>query len=60
MIPTCALCTESRIGTATLPAGYVSKDLNYLPFFIAQKKGFYAKEGIQVDLVKAQKELNIQ
>jgi NitT/TauT family transport system substrate-binding protein len=32
-------------------AAYVSKDLNYLPFFIALKKGFYAKEGIQVDLV---------
>src|SRR4029077_11376094 len=31
--------------------GYVSKDLNYLPFFIGLKKGLYAKEGIQVDLV---------
>lgn len=35
----------------TLRAGYVSRDLNYLPFFVAQKKGFYAKEGIEVDLV---------
>jgi NitT/TauT family transport system substrate-binding protein len=35
----------------TLTAGYTSRDLNYLPFFIAQKRGFYAKEGIQVDLV---------
>lgn len=34
-----------------LTAGYISKDLNYLPFFIAQKKGFHAKEGIAVDLV---------
>jgi NitT/TauT family transport system substrate-binding protein len=40
-----------RIGAQTVKAGYVSKDLNYLPFFIAQKRGFYAKEGIQVDLV---------
>jgi ABC-type nitrate/sulfonate/bicarbonate transport system substrate-binding protein len=32
-------------------SGYVSKDLNYLPFFIGLKKGLYAKEGIQVDLV---------
>src|ERR671925_83803 len=32
-------------------SGYVSKDLNYLPFFIGLKKGFYAKEGLQVDLV---------
>jgi NitT/TauT family transport system substrate-binding protein len=37
--------------TQTLKAGYVSKDLNYLPFFIAQKKGLYAKEGVAVDLV---------
>lgn len=35
----------------TLRVGYVSRDLNYLPFFIAQKKGFYAREGIEVDLV---------
>jgi NitT/TauT family transport system substrate-binding protein len=35
----------------TLTAGYVSKDLNYLPFFIAAKKGIYAKEGVHVDLV---------
>jgi NitT/TauT family transport system substrate-binding protein len=38
-------------GAETLRAGYVSRDLNYLPFFIAQKKGFYAREGIEVDLV---------
>jgi NitT/TauT family transport system substrate-binding protein len=35
----------------TLHVGYVSRDLNYLPFFIAQKKGFYAREGIEVDLI---------
>jgi NitT/TauT family transport system substrate-binding protein len=38
-------------GAQALKAGYISKDLNYLPFFIAQKKGFHAKEGIAVDLV---------
>jgi NitT/TauT family transport system substrate-binding protein len=38
-------------GAQSLKAGYISKDLNYLPFFIALKKGFYAKEGIPVDLV---------
>jgi ABC-type nitrate/sulfonate/bicarbonate transport system substrate-binding protein len=32
-------------------AAYVSKDLNYLPFFIGLKKGIYGKEGVQVDLV---------
>src|SRR5919108_2034661 len=32
-------------------AGYVSKALNSLPFFLGLKKGLYAKEGLQVDLV---------
>ena len=45
-----AAVTAPALGE-TLKAGYISKDLNYLPFFIAQKKGFYAKEGIPVDLV---------
>ena len=40
------------IGRAdTVRAGYTSRDLNYLPFFVAQKRGFHAKEGLQVDLV---------
>jgi ABC-type nitrate/sulfonate/bicarbonate transport system substrate-binding protein len=34
----------------TVRAGYTSRDLNYLPFFIAQKR-FHPKEGLQVDLV---------
>ena len=48
-----SVCSVSISSAAaeTLKAGYVSRDLNYLPFFIAQKKGYYAKEGIQVDLV---------
>jgi NitT/TauT family transport system substrate-binding protein len=41
-----------HFGTAqTVRAGYTSRDLNYLPFFLAQKRGFYAKEGLQTDLV---------
>jgi ABC-type nitrate/sulfonate/bicarbonate transport system substrate-binding protein len=36
--------------TETVRAGYTSGDLNYLPFFIAQKR-FHPKEGLQVDLV---------
>jgi ABC-type nitrate/sulfonate/bicarbonate transport system substrate-binding protein len=36
--------------TETVRAGYTSRDLNYLPFFIAQKR-FHPKEGLQVDLV---------
>lgn len=35
----------------TIKVGYVSRDLNYLPYFIAQKRGFYARGGINVDLV---------
>jgi ABC-type nitrate/sulfonate/bicarbonate transport system substrate-binding protein len=39
------------LGSAeTVRAGYTSRDLNYLPFFIAQKR-FHPKEGLQVDLV---------
>ena len=45
------LSLPSLAGAQRLTSGYVSKDLNYLPFFIAQKNGFYAKEGLQVDLV---------
>ncbi len=40
-----------KLATAeTVRAGYTSRDLNYLPFFIAQKL-FHPKEGLQVDLV---------
>ncbi len=39
------------VGAQRITSGYVSKDLNYLPFFIALKKGFYAREKISVDLV---------
>ena len=51
LVCACAALVVSGIGAQTLKAGYISKDFNYLPFFIAQKKGLYAKEGINVDLV---------
>lgn len=35
----------------TLKAGYSSRTLFYLPFFVGQKKGFYAGESLQVELV---------
>lgn len=35
----------------TLKAGYTSKTLFYMPFFAALKKGFYAGEGLQVELI---------
>src|SRR5574341_1458543 len=46
-----SVALTASAGAETLKAGYISKDLNYLPFFIAQKKGFHAKEGIAVDVV---------
>src|SRR5215475_14107 len=51
----CLLCSSLFLpviaGAQRVTAGYVSKDLNYLPFFVGLKKGVYASEGIQVDLV---------
>jgi len=47
----CIFAIAAPISAQTLKSGYISKDLNYLPFFIAQRKGFYAKESIAVDLV---------
>lgn len=35
----------------TLRAGYVSKTIFFLPFFVAQKKGFYEAEGLKVELI---------
>ncbi len=35
----------------TLKAGDSSRTLFYLPFFVGEKKGFYAGEGLQVELV---------
>ena len=51
LLSMCAALVANDLGAQTLKAGYVSKDFNYLPFFIAQKNGFYTKEGIHVDLV---------
>lgn len=47
----CALGGSHPGNAETVRAGYTSRDLNYLPFFVAQKRGFHAKEGLQVDLV---------
>jgi ABC-type nitrate/sulfonate/bicarbonate transport system substrate-binding protein len=47
----CLLWAPVIANAQRVTAGYVSKDLNYLPFFIGLKKGLYAREGIQVDLV---------
>jgi ABC-type nitrate/sulfonate/bicarbonate transport system substrate-binding protein len=45
-----ALLSPHLCRAETVRAGYTSRDLNYLPFFIAQKR-FHPKEGLQVDLV---------
>lgn len=51
ILPLLILCLPVFAPAQTLKVGYVSKDVNHLPYFIAQKKGFLAKEGVQVDLV---------
>lgn len=35
----------------TLKAGYTSKTIFFLPFFVAEKKGFYTDENIHVELI---------
>lgn len=46
-----SIVVAPNLGRAeTVRAGYTSRDLNYLPFFIARKH-FHPKEGLQVDLV---------
>lgn len=44
------LTAPGAVRAETVRAGYTSRDLNYLPFFIAQKY-FHPKEGLQVELV---------
>jgi ABC-type nitrate/sulfonate/bicarbonate transport system substrate-binding protein len=45
------LAVPGPAGAQALRVGYISKDLNHFPYFVEQKKGFLAKEGVQVDLV---------
>src|SRR5918992_2433234 len=45
-----ALIPEHSGSAETVRAGYTSRDLNYLPFFIARKH-FHPKDGLQVELV---------
>ena len=46
-----SIIVPPHLGRAeTVRAGYTSRDLNYLPFFIARKH-FHPKQGLQVDLV---------
>src|SRR3990170_5723322 len=35
----------------SVKAGYTSKTIFFLPFFIGQKRGFYQAEGLKVELV---------
>ncbi len=35
----------------TVKAGYTSKTIFFLPFFVAQDKGFYASEGLKTELI---------
>ena len=47
-----ALCCCSPIPAQTLKAGYTSKTIFFLPFFVAQKKGFYEAEDLKVELIQ--------
>jgi NitT/TauT family transport system substrate-binding protein len=45
------LMAVSMAAAENVKIGFISRDLNYLPFFVAQKRGFYAAESVPVDLV---------
>jgi len=51
ILPLLLFLSPLPLKAETIKIGYISKDLNHLPYFIAQKKGFLAKEGVEVDLV---------
>lgn len=40
-----------QVGGQTLKLGMTSKTLFYLPFYVAQKRGLYAAEGLKVELI---------
>ena len=58
-ILSCALTTlscgllffVSQTPAQTLKTGYTSKTIFFLPFFVAQKKGFYEAEDLRVELI---------
>jgi ABC-type nitrate/sulfonate/bicarbonate transport system substrate-binding protein len=54
------LAVTGPAAAQTLKTGYISKDLNYLPFFIAQKKGFHAKEIFRRDCTKRGTEVMVK
>jgi ABC-type nitrate/sulfonate/bicarbonate transport system substrate-binding protein len=51
ILPLLLFLSPLPLTAQTIKIGYISKDLNHLPYFIAQKKGFLAREGVEVDLV---------
>ena len=40
-----------RISAQSVKVGITSKAIFYLPFFVAQKRGFYAGEGLKVEII---------
>ena len=54
-----AQCLSAPGDAQTLKAGYISKDLNYLPFFIAQKKVFTPRKAFR-SIWSASAEADIQ
>lgn len=41
----------SSVGAQSIKVGYTSKTIFFLPFFVAQKKGFYNAEDIKVEII---------
>ena len=46
----CVLFATGPAGAQAVRVGYSAKVLTYLPLFVAQEKGFYAAEGLKVEL----------
>ena len=47
-----SLLLARPVPAQTLKAGYTSKTIFFLPFFVAQKKGFYDAEDLKVELIQ--------
>jgi ABC-type nitrate/sulfonate/bicarbonate transport system substrate-binding protein len=47
-----ALVFAPSVQAQALKVGYTSKTIFFLPFFVAQKKGFYSAENLNVELIQ--------
>ena len=47
----CATISSGVSHAQSFKIGMTSKTLFYLPFYVAQKRGFYSQENVKVELV---------